>query len=584
VVWRDQHVTYRELDERANRFAWQLRDLGAGPEKIVALCAERSVEIVVGLLAILKAGGAYLPLDVTHPIERLRQVANNAQADVLLTTGALIEKLSVLGARSIRLDEPVLMPERRSDRAPTTRVHPDNLAYLIYTSGSTGQPKGVAASHRGAVNYLADLQRRVRLSNRDRVLQIAPITFDAALRDLMGTLFAGATVVLLDPEAVQDPKLLIRVAVNQHVTQILAVTPSRLETLLACGEPVHTVHRVLVAGEALHRSTWRRLRQMCAPDVEVVNLYGPTEAVLTSTIYRVASDDGSNADSAEGIVPLGRPIDNRRLYVLDADLRPVDIGIPGEAWIGGEGITRGYWAAPGLTAQRFVADPFAVGERMYRTGDRVRQQNDGNLQFLGRLDQQIKLRGFRVELGEIEAVLMEHEDVARAAVVLADDSSNGQRLLAYVVAKKDRIVDIGKLRGYSKNRLPDYMVPAAFTVLDALPLNVNGKLDRKSLPKLDVAEQFRERYEPPQTPVQNAIADIWNQLLDAGRIGIHDNFFELGGHSLLAMRAAARLRQEIHIEVPVRVLFEMPTVELLAEYVENVLWIRDQAASGAISP
>ncbi len=468
VVFENETLTYAQLDARANQLAHHLQSLGVGPEVVVGLCVERSLEMIVGLLGILKAGGAYLPLDPAYPPERLAFMLEDAAAPVLLTQSALRERLPAQGARIVRLDDHWPAIARRPTTAPPHNLHPGNTAYVIYTSGSTGTPKGVMVSHRGIPNLAAAQIDRFAITPKARVLQYASSSFDAAISEVVTTLTSGAALVLpADERGGDDLARLIRTQGVTHATLPPAVLGDLSEDL-----PLQTL---IVAGEACSADLvgrWSNGRRM-------INAYGPTETTVCATM--------SEALAGAFAPPIGKPIWNAHTYVLDEGLEPVPAGVIGELYIAGEGLTRGYLGRRGLTAERFVADPYGpAGSRMYRTGDLARWRADGVLDFIGRADQQIKLRGFRIEPGEIEATLVRHPSVAQAAVIARTDGPGGKRLVAYVVAAPDQAVDQAQLRAHLTSTLPDYMVPSAFVVLDRLPLTPNGKLDRKALPAPDI--------------------------------------------------------------------------------------------------
>ncbi|HEX8212567.1 MAG TPA: amino acid adenylation domain-containing protein [Longimicrobium sp.] len=547
LVCEGSTLSYRELDAAAERLARGLRGRGVGPEVRVALCAERSAEMVVGVLGILKAGGAYVPLDPSYPADRLRYVLADSRASLLLTQEALRDRFAGQPVEVVCIGE--AGSDARSDARPG--AGPGNLAYVIYTSGSTGMPKGVAVEHRAAVNHMRWMQDALPLGADDRVLQKTPFGFDASVWELFAPLLAGARLVLARPGGERDPEYLVRTVAEQGVT-VLQVVPSLLGPLLAAGlRSCRGLRRLFSGGEPLPGELARTLAAELA--AEVVNLYGPTEVCIDATWHRV-----TGAEEGEGI-PIGRPVAGVRAYVLDAALRPVPTGVPGELYLGGAQVARGYLGRPGLTASRFVPDPYAAepGARMYRTGDRVRWRAGGELDFLGRVDDQVKLRGFRIEPGEIEEALRAEPGVRDAVVVVREDTPGDRRLVAYVVA----VADPAALRDAVRARLPEYMVPAAVVVLDALPLTPNGKVDRKALP----APEYGGRgYVGPRTEVESALAGIWAEVLGVERVGVEDDFFALGGHSLLATQVVARVRDRMGAELPLHLLFRTPTVVALA--------------------
>ncbi|WP_315751432.1 non-ribosomal peptide synthetase [Bradyrhizobium sp. SZCCHNS3055] len=552
AIWEDDELCYGELDRCANQLAHHLRGLGVGPDVIVGLCVERSLDMVVGVLGILKAGGAYLPLDPRYPAERLAYMLDDAKVEVLLTQEALLQRLPASDAIVVRLDVDGQAIAAHPETAPMSGVDADHLAYVIYTSGSTGKPKGVMISHRGIMN-LADAQlAQLPLEESDRILQFASISFDAAVWDLVMSWRVGAALVLAAQHELMPGEPLRELLLRQRISTVL-LPPAALAALPVA--EFKDLKTLLVGGEACSAELlrpWLAGRQ-------VFNAYGPTEASVCTTMFRC---DGA------GRPPIGRPLPNTRSYVLDRRLQPVPVGVAGELHIGGIGVARGYLRRPGLTAERFLPNPFTPGERLYRTGDLVRWRADGELEFLGRLDSQVKLRGFRIELGEIEAALLAQDGVTQAAAVIREDGA-GKRLVAYVVADPEASADISELRRQLQQGLPDYMVPSAIVRLDRLPLTPNGKFDRNALPAPDRNRGAGEQ--PPRNPVETVLAGLFAEVLGLDRVGINDNFFELGGHSLLAMQLIGQVRATLGIELPVRVIFTGPTVADIALHVEEAL-------------
>jgi amino acid adenylation domain-containing protein len=563
VAFEDRQLSYGELECRAKQLAHHLRGLGVGPETVVGLCVERSIEMVVGLLGILKAGGAYLPLDPGYPPERLAYMLSDARAQVLVTQAHLVGQLPEHDARVVRLDADGEAIERHPAAVPASRTNPDNLAYVIYTSGSTGRPKGIAVPHH-AIARLVLRTDYVKLGPPDRLAHLSSPSFDATTFELWGALLNGSTVVVINRDTVLSPHAFADALRNRQITTLFVTTA--LFNRLAQDAPgiFARVRDVLFGGEAVDP---RMVRAVLAdgPPQRLLHVYGPTEATTFSTWQAVTA-----VASSAGTVAIGRPIANGTCYVLGHDLEPVPLGAAGELYIGGDGLGRGYLNRPGLTAERFVPNPFGEGDRLYRTGDRVRYLEDGNLEFLGRVDRQVKIRGFRIELGEIEARLVEHPAVGQAIVVAREDTPGDKRLVAYVVAADAARVDAGELHLHLKRSLPEYMVPSAYVVLEALPLTPNGKLDRRALPTPE-ARAATGNYVAPCTPVEEALTGIWSEVLRVERVGIEDNFFELGGHSLTAMRVIALVRETLAVELPVRALFEAPTVRELAELIVNIL-------------
>ena len=534
VVHGDTQLTYAALNARANQLAHHLRGLGVGPDTLVGLCLERSLDLVIGILAILKAGGAYVPLDPDYPRDRLEFMLRDTRAAIVLTQSGLEDRLPEGEAKRLCLDRDGALWSARPDSNPAVSAGPDSLAYVIYTSGSTGQPKGVEVCNRNIVR----LVRGARYAGFDEnrvFLLLAPIAFDASTFELWGALLHGARCVIY-PDRVPTPAALGK-ALRRHKVDTLWLTASLFNYFIdETPEILIGVSQLLTGGEALSLPhVQRALAQL--PETRLINGYGPTESTTFACCYPIPR----NLPEDSGSVPIGRPISNTVCHVLDAHGGLSPIGVAGELYIGGDGLARGYLNRPELTAERFVASPFRAGERLYRTGDRVRYLPDGNLEFLGRLDHQIKLRGYRIEPGEIEAILREDPAIRQSLVLVREDQAGGKRLVAYVVGQG---IDVEAQRARLKGRLPDYMVPAAFVVLDSLPLTPNGKVDRKALP-VPEQEAGTSGYQAPRTPLESAIAEIWADILNLPRVGIHDNFFNLGGHSLSAVQLMERIHQAL---------------------------------------
>ncbi|RDS87331.1 non-ribosomal peptide synthetase [Pseudomonas fluorescens] len=551
VKAHEQQLTYRQLNERANRLAHHLRELGVQPESRVGICLERGLDMLIGLFAILKAGGGYVPLDPAYPLERIAYMLHDSAPVVVLAQRAT---RGVLGeVPVIDLDQPTWQHQSASNpEVPGLTAR--NQAYVIYTSGSTGQPKGVINEHAGVVNRLLWMQDAYGLKAHDAVLQKTPFSFDVSVWEFFWPLFTGARLVMARPGGHKDPAYLCAVIEAERITTLHFV-PSMLDVFLAHGDVSQAagLQRVMCSGEALPGSLVRRFKQQL-PGIGLYNLYGPTEAAVDVTAWNCARPDA--ADNT----PIGKPIANTRLYVLDGQLQPVPLGVVGELFIGGVQVARGYLNRPELTAERFLKDPFTPG-RLYRTGDLGRYLPDGNIEYLGRNDDQVKIRGLRIELGEIQARLLEHPQVNEAAVVARED-----RLVAYYTGTP---ADIEQLRAHLLQHLPDFMVPALFVHLDALPLSPNGKLDRKALPAPGMQALQGREYQAPEGDTEILLARLWAELLNVERVGRLDNFFELGGHSLLAVSLIGRLRQE-GMEADVRALFEQPTLAGYAAMTERM--------------
>ncbi|MBI6946015.1 non-ribosomal peptide synthase/polyketide synthase [Pseudomonas koreensis] len=555
MVADEQPLTYAELNARANQLARHLRELGVGPDSRVAICVERGLDMVVGLLAILKAGGGYVPLDPAYPLERLAYMLEDSAPLAVLVQGSTRSLLGDVSVPVIDLDQP------HWQSLPTENLHvneltPNHTAYVIYTSGSTGQPKGVINEHRGVVNRLLWMQDAYQLTASDTVLQKTPFSFDVSVWEFFWPLMTGARLVMARPEGHKDPQYLSDIIEREHITTLHFV-PSMLDVFLAHGDSARcsSLRQVMCSGEALPGSVVRRFKQQL-PGSELHNLYGPTEAAVDVTAWNCAGPLEQTPDNT----PIGKPIANTRMYILDAQQQPVPHGVVGELYIGGVQVARGYLNRPELNAERFLTDPFQSNGRMYRTGDVARYLPDGNIEYLGRNDDQVKIRGLRIELGEIQARLTQIDGIQEAAVLAREDVPGDKRLVAYYTGAP---LEVETLRSHLLENLPDYMVPALFVHLDALPLSPNGKLDRKALPAPDLAAQTAREYEAPIGEVEIALAQLWAELLKVERVGRHDHFFELGGHSLLAVNLVARMRRAGLI-ADIRVLFNQPTLAALA--------------------
>ena len=559
LVLGDEQLGYGELDRRANQLAYHLRSLGVGPDTLVGLCLDRSFELVVGALGILKAGGAYLPLDPAYPPERLAFMLADAAVPIVLTSSALRASLPPkVDVIALDTDWPAIAREPAT--APRVAVTPDDLAYVSYTSGSTGLPKGAEIPHRSVPGYMLGVDY-ARFDAQQTFLQYSSISWDAFTLELWTPLLHGARCVLYPGQGFAARELAQTIA-EHHVTTLWA-SASVFNTLLdSAPDALASLRQVLVGGEALSVPHIRRALDLL-PHTRLVNGYGPAECTVFACCYPIPPDLPAGARS----VPIGRPIGDRRVYLLDRRFALVPVGVPGELCIGGPGVGRGYLSRPALTAERFAPDPFAPepGARLYRTGDLARYRPDGTIEFLGRLDQQVKVRGFRVEPGEVEAALRAHPAVRAAAVVAHEDSPGERRLVAYVVPQGGAGPSASELRGFLRGRLPAHMVPAQFVALDALPKTSTGKLDRQALaapdrdrPELDSA------FAAPSTPIEQAVAELWAELLKVERVGVHDSFFDLGGHSLLATQVISRTRDAFGVEVPLRSLLQAPTVASFA--------------------
>ena len=571
LLFGGRSLTYRELDARANRLAQHLRSLGVGPDVLVGLCVERSPEMVVGLLGILKAGGAYVPLDPSYPAQRLAFMLEDAQAPVFLTQARLLSRLAGHGAAAVCLDSDWHKFEHLRPSPPPSLTRATDLAYVIYTSGSTGKPKGACITHRNLVNYLTWAASAYKVAEGTGAPVHSSVAFDLTVTSLFTPLLAGRPVDLLPGD--EDLEALAGALRTASGYSLVKLTPAHLQLLelelaLAPGEVAGRTRAFVIGGEQLYAEAlafWRKH----APDTVLVNEYGPTETTVGCAAYTVSPETRSG-----GAIPIGRPIANTRLYVLDRYMQPVPIGVLGELYIGGDGVARGYWNRPQLTAERFVPDPFSAttGGRLYRTGDLARYLPDGNIEFVGRIDEQVKLRGFRIELGEIEAGIARHPAIRESAVVAREDAPGDKRLVAYLVTEEPRD-DLGhEVRALLRTVLPEYMVPAHFVSLGALPLTENGKLDRKALPAPSLSSEAPPASMAPRTPTEDLVIAEFRAVLEREDFGVLDNFFDLGGHSLKAVRLMSRLRAASGLDVPLRNLFERPTVAGLAEAIDGLSW------------
>jgi amino acid adenylation domain-containing protein len=562
LVFETQRLTYDELNGRANKLARYLQALGVGPESVVGVCVERSAEMIVALLGVLKAGGAYLPLDPASPAERLDFMLEDARAAVVLTQQRLADSLPARAARVVCLDTDWAQIAEHSDARVAAGASPDNLAYAIYTSGSTGQPKGVMIAHRGVCNTLRWRQKQFLLNAADRVLQTIPFSFDPSVWQILGTLVSGAQLVLARPGGQQDVAYLLRIMTEQGIT-VADFAPSMLQALLGerTRESCRQLRHVFCGGEVMPVALRTQFHHSLSANLH--NIYGPTEASIDTTCHTCQREDTGST------VAIGRPIANAQVYLLDPHLRPVPLGVPGELYIGGVGLARGYLNQPALTAERFIPHPFGTtpGARLYQTGDIARYSPDGNIEYLYRVDQQVKVRGFRIELGEVEAALKSHASVREVVVSALEDGVRGRRLVAYVVAGRDWPSAAHELRNHLKDKLPAYMTPTAFVLLDALPLMSNGKVDRLALPApTQPPEAASAALQPPRTQMERTIAALWQEALQVSLVSVHDNFFDLGGHSLLLSQIHARLQKLFGKEIAIADMFQHPTVSSLAQF------------------
>ncbi|HMZ97947.1 MAG TPA: amino acid adenylation domain-containing protein [Nitrospira sp.] len=554
VRFEGREWSYAELNRRANRLAHRLRECGVGPDAVVPVFLERSPDLLISLLAVMKAGGAYLPLVPGLPIRRLAAMIEASHAAVLITESALLGGLPQHQLPVLCLDQEAEVLARQAEENPSPRSGPEHLVYVLFTSGSTGQPKGVEIEHRALVNFLRSMQQEPGITHRDVLVALTPLSFDIAGLELYLPLLVGATIILANRQQAMDGAWLQRELDHGAVTMLQA-TPATWRMILQFGWKGGRGVKVLCGGEALPREL---AQELLARAGSVWNVYGPTETTIWSTLERVRN--------AERTISLGRPIANTQVYVLDGNLEPVPVGIPGELYIGGMGLARGYRGQSQLTAERFITNPFKAGERLYRTGDQVKWLPDGRLDYVGRIDHQVKLRGFRIELGEIESVLGNDATVKQAVVIVREDSPGDKRLVAYVAPREGSACDPSSLRRALREVLPDYMVPAAIVPLTEFPLTPNGKVDRASLPA-PAAEPVHDGAQAiePRNRVELQLVAIWEQVLGITPIGVRDNFFTLGGYSLLALRMFSAIEQTFGTRLPMAVLFQAPTIEQLAD-------------------
>ncbi|WP_396643255.1 amino acid adenylation domain-containing protein [Methylomonas sp. 2B] len=556
VIGDERSLSYRELHEQSDRLASYLQERGVAPDTIVAVCLRRSPLMLVGLLGILKAGGAYLPLDANTPVERSKALLLDSGAQLLLTEAGLADGLAEIRAglaiQTLALDSdwPLIA---QSAAQPRPSARPEHLAYVIYTSGSTGQPKGVMVEHRNVVNHNLAVIAAYALNDRDRVLQFSTISFDIFVEEVFPTLLSGGAVVMMDGERFTDVAYL-KSLLERHRVSLINLPTAYWHTLVDQDFSHTALSRVVIGGEKAEAQKYRAWRQR-NPNIAVINTYGPTETTVISLLHPI--DPAQNPDQA---IPLGKPLANTQVYVLDSELKPVPIGVPGELHIAGAGVARGYLNQPELTAEKFIANPFGAG-KLYKTGDLVRWLDDGNLAFIGRRDHQVKIRGFRVEIGEIENALLSHPSV-RNAVVLAQEHAGGKQLVACY--QLGQAIDATELSRFLRERLPDYMVPAAWVELEEMPLTSNGKINRKVLEDRPVDLSARTHYVAPGNAVEATLSEIWRDVLDLDQVGVQDNFFALGGHSLLAIQIVLRIKASLGVELPLSRFFEAADIQQLA--------------------
>jgi amino acid adenylation domain-containing protein len=575
VIFEGTQLTYRELDRRANQLAHFLQSLGVQPGVLVALCMERSLAMIVALLGVLKAGGAYVPLDPNWPIERLELMVRDAQLPLVLSDGRHVEALSKQGVRIVSLDSARERISQESEEVPLGGASSDDLAYVIYTSGSTGKPKGVEITHRGLTNFVDAACAAFRLGPDDRILQFASLSFDTAVEEIFPCLVQGATLVLRTEEMLDSVSMLLQKCREYRVSVLDLPTAFWHELAVSLSSEELTMPKelrlVIIGGEKAMPERLAQWRRAADDRVQLLNTYGPSEATVVATMW-------NNAESDEAVnlldeVPIGRTISNVETYILDKNLSPVPVGVCGEVHIGGAGLARGYLNRPELTAESFIPNSFSdqPGGRLYKTGDLGRYRGDGNIEFLGRLDNQVKLRGQRIEPAEVEAVLTRNSNV-RASVVTIDGATDEERrLVAYVVLNQGCAPTAGEFRAFMKSKLPDYMIPSVFVFLESLPLTSSGKIDRRALPAPGQSGRGTDRpFVAPGTPMERQLAGIWAEVLKLQEVGAGDNFFDLGGHSLLAMQVISRVLKTFQVNFPLRWLFQGPTVSEMSNLIEEL--------------
>lgn len=577
VVFENEQLTYKDLNCRANQLARYLQNVGVGSEVLVGICVERSLEMVVGIIGILKASGAYVPLDPTYPKERLAFMLQDSQVSILLTQQHLVEKLTESEAQIVCLDSEWEAIAQESEDNPVSEVTAENLAYVIYTSGSTGKPKGVLVSHYNVVRLFEATQSWFHFNERDVWTLFHSYAFDFSVWELWGALLYGGRLVVVPYWVSRSPEEFYNLLCKEQVT-VLNQTPSAFCQLIQVEESrkvikEHHLRLVIFGGEALQLQSLKPWFERYGDErPRLVNMYGITETTVHVT-YRPLTITDVNEGKGSAI---GVPIPDLQVYVLDQYQKPVSIGVPGEIYIGGVGLSRGYLNRPELTTERFIPNPFSDRSEayLYKSGDLGRYLPNGDIEYLGRIDHQVKIRGFRIELGEIESALAQHPSVKQSVVIIREDIPGDKRLVAYVRLDQKQTFRAQEFRSFLQSKLPDYMVPSTFLLLDALPLTPNGKVDRCALPAPDSSRPDQSAtFVAPRTFIEQQLADIWASVLKLERVGIHNNFFELGGDSLLATQVMSRLRQAFGVELPLRTLFEAPTVADLGDRLETVRWI-----------
>lgn len=590
LISNTDRLTYLELNQRANKLAHHLLTLGVEREALIGICIERSVEMIVGILAILKAGGAYVPLDPHYPQERIRYMLADSKVKVLLTQEKLVNRLSDYRGKIVQLDNDALSIAQQPNENLATRGKPNDLAYVIYTSGSTGEPKGVMITHGNLAHYVRSLPASLGIAASDRYLHTASISFSSSVRQMMLPLSIGAAVVIATSEQIRDPLSLFELIQKKEVTVVDFVPSFWRSCLLALNSTAkenkarlldNKLRLMLSASAPLPTSIPRELAAMTRRDVELKNMYGQTETSGIISVYPISAEQLDKT----GIVSIGRAIENTKIYIVNDEMQLVPNGEQGELCVGGGGVGRGYLNRPELTDRQFVKSPFGRG-LLYKTGDLARYLSSGELEYLGRVDNQVKIRGFRVELGEIEAVICNFGSVSEAAVAALPDASGDKRLVAYLVGANGSQIDVGEVRNFFKTQLPDYMLPATFIQLERMPLTPNGKIDRQALPEPQRTHISAENSGPESswTETEKALAAIWSDILEVGEIRLNDNFFDLGGHSLLAISMFAAVEETFQKRIPIATLFEAGTIRRLAEIIDIDEWEEPESSLVPIQP
>ncbi len=563
VIAADKSLNYKELNEKANQLAHYLIKAGIKADTLVGLCVDRSIEMVIALVGILKAGAAYVPFDPEYPQNRLDFMVDDSSISILLSENKFQNKFPAQKIEIICLDTDWAEIEKYSSTNPNCPIKPENLAYMIYTSGSTGKPKGTMVSHRAIVNRLLWMQDEYCLTEDDRILQKTPMSFDVSVWEFFWPLMTGAQIIMAQAGGHRDPAYLVKIIIAKGITTLHFV-PSMLNIFLTASglEKITSIRQVFCSGEALPYELVKRF--FTKSDARLHNLYGPTEAAVDVSYWECKKDDNEN------IIPIGKPIANIQLHILDEELKPVAIGKSGELHIGGVGLARGYLNREELTTEKFIDNPFKDHSKLYKTGDLARYRADGNIEYLGRIDFQVKIRGLRIELGEIETTLLKNEAILMATVIASEEELGEKKLLAYLVVDTDKQLSINELRQSLGKELPEYMIPAAFIFLDKMPLTQNGKIDRNALPKGKLKRpELEQIYITPKTKMEKILCGIWEELLTLDRVGINDNFFDLGGNSLLALMSIVQLEEQENIKIPMVRMFQYPSVHSLASSLED---------------